>query len=177
MSTCRGRDHWLWESGRSHGLARNVHLELSVLELGERQQSAFRRFRDEQGELRLADVLLVERAVDLLHHLLQAIRAHYIAIALHSLHRFGDELPWIVLHHLVFSTLHEAGESVVRVVLVAVHDEQITRRFTNPDAYDVLSVFLELDDEAGEIGITGEKDERPDLRALEDELERIDREA
>ena len=73
--------------------------------------------------------------------------------------------------------LHEAGERVVAVVLVAVLDEQVARRFANADADDVLAVFLELDDEAREVGVAGEEDERADLGAREDELERVDGEA
>ena len=73
--------------------------------------------------------------------------------------------------------LHEAGERVVAVVLVAVLDEQIARRLANADADDVLAVLLELDDEAREVGVAREQNERADLGAREHELERVDREA
>jgi hypothetical protein len=78
---------------------------------------------------------------------------------------FSHELPRIVLADggFLIGRLHEAGERVVAVVLVAVHDEQVARRFANADADDVLAVLLQLDDEAREVGVAGEQDERADL--------------
>src|SRR4029078_11209489 len=134
--------------------------ELPVLELGKREQSTLRRFRDEPRELRHAEVLLVERAIDLLHHLLEASGAHDVAVALHPGDGFGHQLPRIALHYFFLAGLHESRERVVAVVLIAVLHEQVARRLTNSDADDVLAVFLELDDEAREIGVAREENER-----------------
>jgi hypothetical protein len=123
-------------------------------------------------------MLLVERVVDILHHLLQAIGAHLVVVALHSLNCFGDELPRIVLSGgFVLGLFHQTSERVVAVVLVAVLHEQIARRLANADPDDVLAVFLELDDEAREVGVAREQNERADLRPREDELECVDRQA
>ena len=74
-------------------------LELAVLELGDaRAGPRCAASVTEARELRHAEVLLVERAVDLLHDLLEAIGAHHVAVPLHALDRLGDELPRIVLH-------------------------------------------------------------------------------
>ena len=48
------------------------------------------------------------------------------------------------LRGLLFVGLHEAGERVVAVVLVAVHDEQVARALADADADHVLAVLLEL---------------------------------
>src|SRR5207248_10735612 len=111
----------------------------------------------------------------ILHDLLETIGAHDIAVALHPRHRLTHELPRIELaSRLLLGRFDEASESIVAVVLVAVLDEQIARRFANADADDVLAVFLQLDDEAREIRIARKKDEGSNLRASEDELERVD---
>ena len=67
--------------GRREGPAREIDLELAVLELRDREQPALRGFLAEARELRHAEILLVERAVDLLHDLLEAIGAHDVAVA------------------------------------------------------------------------------------------------
>jgi hypothetical protein len=129
---------------------------------------------DEAGELRHPEILLVERAVDLLHHLLEAVGTHHIAIALHPRDGFGHELPRIALDQLFFAGFNKPRECVVAIVLVAVHHEQIAGRFADADADDVLAVLLELCHEARKIGITGEQNERADLRSREHQLHRID---
>ena len=98
---------------------------MAVLELGQCQQAFVRRFCHEPRELRHAEILLVERAVHLLHHLLQSIGTHDVVVALHPLDRFGDELPRILFDNFLFAGLHQPRERVVTVVLVAVHDEQV----------------------------------------------------
>src|SRR5688572_29220644 len=123
--------------------------------LVDRDESALRRLEAEAGELRDTEVLLVERIVDLLHDLLQAIGAHHVAVLRHPLDRLAHELPRVVLHDLFLARLHEPGERVVAVVLIAVHDEQVARRLTNTDADDVLAVLLELRDEAREVRVAG----------------------
>ena len=137
------------------------------------------RFGAELGELGNAQVFFVEGAVDLLHHLLEAIGAHDVAVAHHTRNGFRDEFPRVVLGvgSAVFVGLNEAGERVVAVVLVAVLHEQIAGRLTNTDADNVLAVFLELDDEAREVGVAGQQDDRADFRTREDELDRVDGEA
>ena len=132
----------------------------------------------EAGELRHAEILLVERRVDLLHDLLEAVGAHHVAVLLHATDRLGHELVRIPLAGArLVARLHEAREGVVRVVLVAVLHEQVARRLADADADDVLAVLLELDDEAREVGVAREQDEGADLGTREDELDRIDREA
>src|ERR1700681_3887614 len=139
-----------WSGGLSGRLARRqgaagtrwADLELSVLELGERQKPTVRCFRDEPRELRHPEILLVEGAVDLLHHLLEAVGAHYIAVPLHARDGLGDELPRIALDDFFLARLHQSREGVVAVVLVAVLHQQIARRLPDSDADDVLAVFL-----------------------------------
>src|SRR2546423_4486004 len=157
--------------------ARSIDLELTILEFRQGQQTAMCRFRYEPRELGHADVLLVERGVDRLHYLLEAIGAHHVAVPLHAIDRFGDELPRIFLDDFFLARLHEAGEGVVAVVLVAVLDKQVARRFADADADDVLPVFLELDDEAREIRIAGQQDEGADFRSGENQLQSVDGEA
>src|SRR4029079_17593667 len=66
---------------------------------------------------------------------------------------------------------------VVAVILVAVLNEQIARRFANTDADDVLAVLFELDDKTREIRITGQQNEGADFRSRKNELEGVDGEA
>jgi hypothetical protein len=153
------------------------HLELPVLELGDRHQPLLGGIGDELRELRVAVVLLVERGVDVLHHLLEAVGAHDVAVLLHATDGLDHELPRVPLLHVFLARLHEAGEGVVAVVLVAVHDEQVTRRLADADADDVLAVFLELGHQRREVGVAGEEDVGPDLGAGEDQLDGVDREA
>ena len=133
-----------------------------------------RSFLHEACELGHSEVLLVERAVDLLHYLLEAISAHHVAVALHSLHGFARKLPRVPLGNVFLASVDQAGERVVAVVLVAVLNEQIARRFPNSDADNVLAVLLELDDKTREIAVTAEEYEGADLGSSEDQLERID---
>src|SRR5512140_3260930 len=121
------------DRGNDLSVAGDVDLHLAVLELRHANESALRRFLREARELRHAEILLVKRRVALLHHLLEAIGAHDVAVALHAGRRFDDELPWITLDVFLFVRLHEAGERVVAVVLVAVLHEQIARRFADAD--------------------------------------------
>src|SRR5438552_1729450 len=113
----------LLSSGKSADVARRANLELPVFQLCECQQAPMARLGDEARELRHAEVLLVEGAVDLLHYLLESVGAHHVAVARHPLDRFRDELPGILLYDLFFTTLHQTSERVVAVVLVAIHDE------------------------------------------------------
>ena len=87
------------------------------------------------------------------------------------------QLPRVALHVLDVARLREPSQLVVRVVLVAVLDEQIARGFPDPHADHVLAIFLQLEHERREIGIAGQENERPDLGPREDELERVNREA
>src|SRR5438552_19172444 len=135
------------------------------------------RLSDKARELRHAEVLLVEGAVYLLHLLLDSVSAHHVAVARHALDRLRDEVPGILLYDLLLTALHQTSEGVVAVVLIAIHDEEIARRFADADANDVLAVFLELGDEAGEIGIAREQNERADLRSSEDQLHCVDGES
>ena len=154
--------------------ARQTDFELAILQLGGGEETALHGVLHEARELRHAEILLVERAVNFLHHLLEAIGAHHIAIALHAADRLGDEFPWVPLFRgLVVVVLHEAGERVVAVVLVTVHDEQIAGRLANADADDVFAILLELVDEAREVAVAGEQDVGADLRAREDELDGV----
>ena len=133
-------------------------------------------FLHKTGELRHAEVLLVEGLVDFLHDLLESIGAHNVAVTFHARYGFLHELPRIPARRFVIARLGQSGEGVVRVILVAVHDEQVARRFTDADTDDVFAVLLELDDHAREIGVAGEQHEGPDLRAREDQLHGVDRE-
>ncbi len=166
-----------FRGARGRRRIRHVDFHLPVLEARDLDQAALRRFLTEARELRHAEILLVERRVDLLHHLLQTVGAHHIAVALHPLDPFHDQLPRIVLYDFLLAGLHEPRERVVAVVLVAVHDEQIARRLADTHSDHVLAVLLELRDEAREVGVAGEEDVRADLRAGEHQLHRVDREA
>src|ERR1019366_8385080 len=96
---------------------RRRDVELAVFELRDVQEALLRGLEAELRELGDAEVLLVEGAVDLLHHLLQAVRAHHISVALHPADRLGDQLPRIELPGVVgIARLYEAGERVVAVV-------------------------------------------------------------
>src|SRR5206468_2060150 len=68
-------------------------LVLAVVELGEMDQALVGRFDHELREAREPDVLLVERRVDLLHHLLQAVGAHHVVVRRHLFHRLDHQLP------------------------------------------------------------------------------------
>ena len=132
----------------------------------------------EARELRHAEVLLVERRVDFLHDLLEAVGPHHVAILRHARDGFGDQLPGVpLLRGRLVARLHEAGEGVVAVVLVAVLHEQVARRLADADADDVLAVLLELEHERREVRVAGQQDIRADFRAGEDQLDRIHREA
>src|SRR5581483_9779660 len=78
-------------------------LELTRVELRHRQEPTPRRLGDEARELGHAEVLLVERRVDVLHDLLEAIGAHDVAVALHALDRLAHELPGILPTSRVFA--------------------------------------------------------------------------
>src|SRR5207247_1206360 len=102
-------------------------LVLAVVELGEMDQALVGRFDHELREAREPDVLLVERRVDLLHHLLQAVGAHHVVVRRHLFHRLDHQLPGIVAHVRDVALFGESGELVVGVVLVAVLDQQVAR--------------------------------------------------
>src|SRR5665213_490292 len=102
-----------------------IYFELAVVHLVRHENSAMRSFLHEAGELGHAEVLLIERAVDLLHDLLEAVGAHYVAVALHALHRFTRELPRVPLGDVFLTGVDQSGECVVAVVLVAILDQQI----------------------------------------------------
>jgi hypothetical protein len=161
------------------GSAGQPDLELTILELRRREQTSLRGILHEARELRHAEILLVERAVDILHDLLEAIGAHHVSGALHTVDRLGDQLPRIPLLRRLFllGVLHEAGERVVAVVLVAVHDEEVARRLANADADDVLAVLLELEHERREVAVARQQDVGADFGTREDELHRVDGEA
>jgi hypothetical protein len=135
-----------------------------------RPPALLRGLHAEARELRHAEVLLVERGVDLLHDLLEAVGAHHVAVLLHAL--MASVTSSHGSHFLVPRVLglHEAGERVVRVVLVAVLHEQVARRLADADADDVLAVLLQLEHQAREVGVAGEQDDRADLGTREDEL-------
>jgi hypothetical protein len=113
---------------RTHAVAvGGIDLELPVLELGHLQETALRGLLREPRELRMAQGLLIEVRVQLLHHLLEPVGAHDVAISLHALHRLRDQLPRVLLHQLFLAGLYQTSERVVAVVLIAVHHEQIAR--------------------------------------------------
>ena len=95
----------------------------------------------------------------------------------HLLHRLDHELPRIMTLVRDVALLREPRELVVRVVLVAVLDQQVARGLADPYADHVLPVFLELEDEGGEVRVPGQEDECADLRPREDQLQRVDGEA
>ena len=68
----------------------------------------------------------------------------------------------------------QARELTVAVVLVAVLDEQIARRFPDTDADYVLAVFLQLQHESREVGVAGKQDERAYLGSSEHQLQSVD---
>src|SRR5450759_1850097 len=160
--------------GQSAGSTWQTDLELPVFELGESEQTTVRGLCHKARELGHAEVLLVERTVDLLHHLFESVGAHHVAVALHLSDGFGDELPRVLLHCFLFAAPDQAGERVIAVVLVAVHDEEVARGFADAYSDDVLAVLLELGDEAGKIGIARQENERADLGPSENQLHCVD---
>jgi len=144
----------------------------------DRDHATVRRFGNESIELGKAECLLVEVRIQIQQHLLQAIGAHHVAIRYHLLHADLDQLPRIDrARRLFFTRTRESGQRRVGVILVAVLNEQVRRRFTNAHANDVLAVLLQLEHQAAEVGVARKQDEGPDLGPREDEFERINGEA
>src|SRR5207245_117654 len=169
-----------WGAEYAGGLRRSAgdtraerDLVLPVVQLVEVDESFVGRLYHELREAREPCVLLVERGVDLLHNLLQAVGAHDVIVRRHLLHRFDDQLPGIAAHIRDVALLGESGELVVRVVLVAILNQQIARRLADPNADHVLAVLLELQHQGREVRVPGQEDEGPDLGAREDELQRV----
>src|SRR5687768_918979 len=106
---------------------RDIDLELTVLELGHLEEATLRGLLRESRELGVAQRFLVEVRVELLHDLLEPVGAHHIPIALHALDGLGHELPRVFLDEFLLARLHQTGQRIVAVVLVAVHDEQVAR--------------------------------------------------
>ena len=104
------------------------HLVLPVVQLGDLHHAPLARLDHELAEAVEPGVALVEVGVDLLHHLLEAVGAHDVAVAGHLRNRLARELPRIALDRRRVHLLREAGELVVGVVLVAVLDQQVARR-------------------------------------------------
>src|SRR5437773_8338717 len=124
---------------------------LPVVESGQRDKSTTGGFDHELAEPREPGILLVEVRVDLLHHLLQAVRAHDVVVRRHLFDRLDDQLPRVALHVLDVARLGEAGQLVVRVVLIAILDEEIAGRLADTHADHVLAVLFELQHERREI--------------------------
>ncbi len=124
-------------------------LVLAVVQLGEVDEALVGGFHHKLGEAREPNVLLVERGVDLLHHLFQPVGPHDVVVRRHLLHGLDHELPGIVPFVGDVGLLGEPGQLVVRVVLVAVLDQQVARRLADPHADDVFPVLLELEDPRG----------------------------
>ena len=157
----------------SHG----PDLVLAVLQLLQLHEPARRSLRKELAELAEAHAGLVEVRIQLLHDLLQPIRAHDVASRHHFFQRLADKHPGVPSLLVEFGRLGETGEARVGVILVAVLNEDVRARFLNAHADDVLPVLLELEHQAGKIRIPREQDIRPDLGSNEDELDRVDRHA
>ena len=150
------RFRWCGRRGgqrRGNGAIRGIHFKLPALQLRHPQQSLVGRILNKARELRHAEVLLIEGRIDFLHDLLQTIGAHHVAVALHAVHRFGDQLPRIPPGALVVARFGETGQRVVRVILVAIHHQQVAGRFADADADHILAVLLELDHHAREVGV------------------------
>ena len=150
------RFRWCGRRGgqrRGNGAIRGIHFKLPALQLRHPQQSLVGRVLDKARELRHAEVLLIEGRIDFLHDLLQTIGAHHVAVALHAVHRFGDQLPRIPPGALVVARFGETGQRVVRVILVAIHHQQVAGRFADAHADHILAVLLELDHHAREVGV------------------------
>ena len=175
VARCRRASSAVTRTG-THG-ARRSDFELSVLKLGDAHQPLLRRVRYELGELRVAVVLLVEAGVDVLHDLLEPIGAHHVAVLLHPTDGFDDQLPGVPLLHIFFALLDQAGERIVAVVLIAVHDQQVARRLADADADDVLAVLLELGDHRREVGVAREQDVGANLGSGKDQFDGVDGEA
>src|SRR6266700_7169831 len=169
---------WSVERRHARGLRRGSgharaqpDLVLAVVELREGDEALVRRLYHELREAREPQILLVERRIDLLHDLLQAVGPHHVAMRGHLLHGLDHQLPGIVPLVRDVALFREAGQLVVGVVLVAVLDQQVARRFADPHADDVLAVLLELQHEGRKVGIARQQDERADLGPREHELE------
>src|SRR5207244_2117013 len=120
-----------WGAEYAGGLRRSAgdtraerDLVLPVVQLVEVDESFVGRLYHELREAREPCVLLVERGVDLLHNLLQAVGAHDVIVRRHLLHRFDDHLPCIAAHMRDGGVLRRSRERVVlqpdvgRVLLV-----------------------------------------------------------
>src|SRR5204863_8508104 len=121
--------------GSGHARAQ-PDLVLAVVELVEGNEALVRRLHHELREAREPQILLVERRIDLLHDLLQAVGPHHVAMRGHLLHGLDHQLPGIVPLVRDVTLFREAGQLVVGVVLVAVLDQQVARRLADADADD-----------------------------------------
>src|SRR4051812_23375759 len=90
------RLRWLLDGDVAGAGAGHVHFELAILQSFGSDETLRRSFLAELRELAYAQVLLVERRIDLLHDLLQAIGSHDVIVLLHAGDRFFDQLPRIV---------------------------------------------------------------------------------
>src|SRR6185295_6351066 len=70
---------------------------LPVIQLGDQDHAPMARLDDELAEAVEPGVALVEVGIDLLHHLLEPVGAHHIAVADHLRNRLPGELPRIPL--------------------------------------------------------------------------------
>src|SRR4051812_42806179 len=134
------------QGGARLGRGARCHLILAVLQLGDQDQTAVAGLDDELAEPIEAGIPLIEIRVDLLHDLLQPVRAHDIAVAGHLGNRLTGELPGIPLGGWGIDFLGESGQIVVRVVLVAVLNQEVAGRLSYAHSDHVLPVLLQLDD-------------------------------
>jgi hypothetical protein len=150
---------------------------LAIVELGNTDNTLLTRLDYELAEAVEAGVAFIEVGVDLLHDLLQPIGPHHVPVSGHLRHGFRGELPWIPLGGRGVDFLGQPRQIVVRVVLVAVLDQQIAGRFPDAHSDHVLPILLELDDHGGEVTVAREQNEGSDLWPSEHQLDGVDGQA
>ena len=148
---------------------------LPIFEFVEPDKTPVGGFGDKLRKLAEAEIPLTEPGVELQHHLLEAVGSHDVASCGHAAHRSVDEIPRVVGLAGDLGCLSKPGEARVRVVLVAVLNQDVRAGLLDSHTDHILSILLELQNQARKIRVTGEQNESADLGSGEDQLHPVDR--
>ena len=152
-----------------------LNLVLPIFELVEPEETPIGGFGDELGKLAEAEISLGEPSIEFQHHLLEAVGAHDVAPCGHAAHRPLHEIPRIVVFPGTFGRLSKPCKARVGVIFVAILNQDIRAGFFDPHTNHILSILLELQDQARKVGVASEKDESADFGSDEDQLHPVDR--
>ena len=169
---------WFFGGSRIVGpfpLGARANLVLPIFELVEPDKTSVRSFADEFRKLAEAEIPFTEPSVELQHHLFEAVRPHDVAPRGHAAHRPLHEIPRVVSLTGDLGRLSKPGETRVRIVLVTVLNQDVRAGLLDSYTDHILSVFLELEDQARKVRVTGEQNIRTDFRSDEDQLHPVDR--